>query len=115
MEPVLKEQIQDDARLNQARCHANGQRLVLLARAEGTWGVSVNAQDAVFAFRVLKRLDLSTSSRRLRAGQGHSIHGVAMLLHRGVDYAGGDLYIPYISVFLLYHSLELIATSTVVA
>ena len=36
MEPALKEQIQDDVRINQPTCHANGQRLVLLVRAEGT-------------------------------------------------------------------------------
>ena len=39
--------------------------------------------------------------------QGHSVHGVAMLSNPG-DYTGGNLYVPYLIVFLLYHSLELI-------
>ena len=46
--------------------------------------------------------------------QGHSVHGVAMLSNPG-DYTGGDLYVPYRIVFLLYQSLELIDTSALVA
>ena len=54
--------------LNQARYHAYDQRLELLAMPGGTRELSVNAQDAVLAFRAFKRLDLFMSSRCLRAG-----------------------------------------------
>ena len=44
-------------------------------------------------------------------GEGHSIHGVALLSHPG-DYEGGDFYVPHVSVFLLYQCLDMIVSES---